>query len=403
MEFTFGQIAVARDRTSPVTLTVMTDDADGDPVSVQWAVTRGLLDGADQGTPSMRWSVVNATGIDTITVTAEDGKGGQTVIKPTVRVTNTLSPPTGTTTWLKSDSPYLLETASGTTFGIGSGAVVTIEAGVELIVNIPDMEFLVQGTLTTQGTATEPVSFVYNAVKPERGVWAGITANPDQGPPALNLTHTHISHAKTGVKALRSTQASLTNCKIVFCAEAAVLHQGNSTLDVIDCVITNNEKSGIRIDQAFGSGLPASITIRGDSIAFNGDLTGETAYTVEAGISINLSDPQASTVPITIDGNHISINGFPGIRITGPLGGALPAITGNSIFGNERNKNPAPRYNLRLEPGFDGPGAMSTIDATNNYWVVVDSIAIGQQIYDRRDNVSIETTVQYSPWLTGAP
>jgi hypothetical protein len=391
----FAKVAVALG--TEVLLTVAVDDEDGDNVEVTWEVTRGLLNPSDQGTPTMHWSTPNQVGTDTFTITADDGNGGVTVITADIRVAT----PRGTgisganTTWTPASSPYLLTASSLTVL---DGETLTIQAGVDVIIDRPDGTVQIEGTLVTQGTANAPVTFGFNDKGPSAGAWPGIKVGIGGATPVASLSHTNISHARNGLEILRNSVVTLTNCKITFSTEPAIYQQGTGSLSVVDCFITNNESSGIQIEEGV-LGLPSMIEIRGDSIAFNGDLFGAVQYTVEAAVAINMADTVAS-VPIVIEDNYIGINGFPGIRMTG---GAFPSIQNNAIVGNMRGQ-PGTQYNIRLENGFNGPGASNYINATNNFWALTDSISIKERIRDWQDAPGmIETRVYITPWLPNAP
>jgi parallel beta-helix repeat protein len=212
----------------------------------------------------------------------------------------------------------------------------------------------------------------------------------------MDLNYTSIGHATNGIKAINNAPVLVRNCEIRFCSDAAILHQSSGRLQVDDTIITNNVKSGIRIDENASQTHDVFI-IRGDSIATNGDISGQTAYVGgEAGISINLVDPQGLN-SIEIRDNHISRNGFPGIRLTNV---SFPVIKQNAIFGNWREGS---IINLRLEPPYNAAGTSSILDATENYWAQDDSASVAATVFDRLDNNDIETFVDFVPFLLNEP
>lgn len=391
LSFTFARLAVAR--STDVTLTVNVSDPDGDPVTVTWAVTRGLLNPADQGTPTMRWSTPATVGSDSITVTASDGKGGQKTIRPTVDVaTPWVGNVAATVSWVAASSPYLLTPSAGAdrVTIVAPGGRLTIGAGVVVYVNQAGMSLNVEQELTVAGTPIAPVTLKPNARTPAPGYWSGILG---VGTSVIDLENAVLPHAESAVRAIENAEVFLTDCKIMFSSEAAVLHESRGALLVEDCSITNNLKNGILVKLL--TSTPSAVTIRGDSIAVNGRFEDVTDYPDgEAGITLAFSDP-SGMVPIDISDNEISRNDFPGIRL---LATVFPTITNNGIFGNELRKASG-KINIELVSPY-GNGA---INATLNWWGQAypqssDSLAIKQGIYDADDNLQIGTRVSVTPW-----
>lgn len=393
IESNFKRIAVGRGTTATITVTV--DDPDMDNVVVTWAATGGLLTSADQGKTVMHWTAPSNISVVTLTMTADDGNGGKATITQDIQsATRLFADVSAATSWGIGSSPYLLDPA-GTALFVRTGASLTIDAGVEVLVHKADMAFQIEGILTTSGTVANPVVIHYNNTDNAAGSWAGILASPNSPSdpiPEVHLNYTHIANGVNGVKLINAI-GTLRTSKITFSSADAIYHQGADGLLVDDCLITNNTKSAIRVDESI-RGLPAFITLRRDTIAFNGDTSGQTSYTDgEAGVSLNLLDPDW-LVPITITGCNIARNGYPGVRLTGAMG---PVIQGNSIYGNQFG-SAGNRFNLRLEPGFTGPGTTSYLAMTNNYWAWTDSVSIHNQIFDRSDGFQSETFVYVTPW-----
>lgn len=71
------------------TLTVTATDGDGDPLTYGWSATDGSFN-TDTGAGPVMWRAPNAVGTYTITVTVNDGKGGE--VKKTVDVQVSLKP-----------------------------------------------------------------------------------------------------------------------------------------------------------------------------------------------------------------------------------------------------------------------------------------------------------------------
>ncbi|MFQ5512543.1 MAG: right-handed parallel beta-helix repeat-containing protein [Candidatus Krumholzibacteriia bacterium] len=411
IQFTFDKLAVGT--VAPVNLTVAVDDTDGDPLTVAWTVTRsgnpsGIIVGG-QGTPALAWESPSVVGEDVIVATVSDGNGGQRSVTETLKVgTVQTADVLSSQTWIRSKSPYILR-PGGATFAVDPAAVLTVAQGVEILVDNPGLDFQVQGALVTNGTSGAPVVLGMNSRNPSPGDWGGISAVPN-GPtaPQVTLNNTTVTHAQNAVFTTSAADAQLDGCWISQCSAVAILHESTGSLAVTNSAITNNKASGIKVDGGPSGTAPASVTIQGDSIAINGELT---SPNTEAGISLIFDDP-LGLAPITISGNTISRNFVPGIALGSPaLPMALyPAIFDNNLSGNEFGKASPPRHNLLLQLDFNANGVFATtLDARNNWWgqpypSPSDSTFIRDTIRDRQDNPgSIGVWVLVDPWLQGLP
>lgn len=393
VKFTFGKVAVPI--AGVVVLTVEATDPDDDPVTVNWEATGGTLRESDQGSPSMQWSAPLSVGKDTITVTASDGKGGQATAATILEVATPKNANIGTpVTWRKDQSPYLITNEQ---FAIvGAVGRLVLEPGVLVYIDNLGGKIIVEGTLDSNGAHIKP-----NTPDPTPGWWVGIEVRPNSTLPVVNLGSTEISYAQNAVDAAGPSKVKINGGKITFCSEEAVLFEAWDSLSVRDCVITNNQSSGIRVHRFAGS-LPLAVIIEGDSIAVNGKLGEDVQYTHQAGISIDIPDTGGS-VPIVISGCNISRNDFPGIRL---LTGCEPRIIGNYIAGNEFLKDN--KFNVRLESGFSVSNPTTSINATQNYWGfeypnAADSLLIHNGIHDRRDSGSVGAWIYVTPWLNNEP
>jgi parallel beta-helix repeat protein len=405
LAFTVTKLAVQKN--TNFTLTVDATDPDGDALAVTWAVTRdghpsGLLV-SPQGNPSMVWATPATVGRDTITIEATDEKGGTTKRVETILVgTPRTSSIVGTNAvWEATESPFIVRPTGDNL--VVENASLTIQAGCELYMDIVDRGFNIKGTLITDGTAQSPVVIRPNLRVPEAGFWPGITAEPEGATiPSVRLKHTNVFYATEAVKTTLQGRLFLDGCRIMFSSEAAVLFQSPDTLQVENSIITNNVKSGIKIIRLPGLPLPQFVQISNDSIAVNGDLSGATPYIDQAALYIDFID-QAGIVPITIDHNDISRNGFPGIQL---VNASYPEIDHNAIYFNELGKS-GTRYNIRLDNNFGG--SIGSIDARDNYWgaaytnPAVDSLFIKEGIRDIEDDASITVRLLIYPWLHARP
>jgi parallel beta-helix repeat protein len=211
-----------------------------------------------------------------------------------------------------------------------------------------------------------------------------------------------VLYATEAAKTTTGGEIVLDGCRIMFAAEAAVLHQSFASLSVINSILTNNVRSGIRIECSSNIHFPPTVVVSNDSIAVNGDVSGSTPYVDQAAIYIDMADSFA-TSDIQITNNEISRNAFPGIQL---VNASYPAIHSNAIFFNELGKT-TQRYNIRLDNGF-GVGVSGMIDARQNYWGApftnpADSAAIRLMIRDSEDVGNITVRVAIYPWLNAKP
>jgi hypothetical protein len=398
-----NKLATAKRET--MTLTAAVSDPDEDEVTVNWAVLRdgqpsGSLQESDQGSPSMRWTAPVELGCDSIVATASDGKGGKATATATIQVgtLRTSGSVSASQTWDKAGSPYVLR-PGGISFVVNERVTLTIDAGVDVYIDKPGLNVSVVGRFEANGTAAEPIVIRPNTRNSEPGDWQGITASPSGGVPVVELTHTAVFYAVDAVKANEIAELALDGCSFKFNRDHAVLHQSSGMLIVDNCVITNNNKTGIRIKRGPGVDNPDEVSIRGDSIAVNGDISGSSVYVDDAGIVIDMQDPYGGS-SIDLSCNEISRNGVPGILLVNAV---YPAIHNNGIFGNERGKSGA-NFNIRLADDFGG--FVPTLDARGNYWGApftdpADSVLIKNTIrdIDTAPGAGITVRVIFEPWL----
>ncbi|MFH1754741.1 MAG: right-handed parallel beta-helix repeat-containing protein [Candidatus Latescibacterota bacterium] len=383
--FSFDPLAVQRG--ANVMLSVSASDPDDDPLTVTWDVSRGTLNANNQGKTVMPWQAPGVTGVDTIWVSVTDGT--HTVSISTTIIVGYLwnSDINTNVTWNQSNSPVVISVDSTpprvaipeiSSLFIEEGVVVYVQAG---------LIFDVAGILVTNGTSTNPVVFRPNSRAPEPGFWEGMVGSTDPGsqvePGSFQLHHTRITYAAESVLLTSGASAELEECQFYFSRDVALHHDsGSGKLIVRNCQITDNNGDGIVVSSF--STKPDSVVIVGNKISLNGG----------NGIVLDLLDPFGVT-PIQIVNNEITRNIFYGIQL---IQASYPTINQNSIHSNDRiQANGANRRNLRLEPGFIG--TLPEIDASNNYWLSIDSLVIDQTVFDSRDDAQINTRVRFWPWL----
>jgi parallel beta-helix repeat protein len=281
---------------------------------------------------------------------------------------------------------------------------LTIQAGSDLLIDKSDMEIDVLGTLRTNGTAQAPVVIQPNSRTPESGDWTGLIVTPDGPTPLVRLYHTDILYAKDAIFAVPGSEVRLNGCRIEFSSEFGVLFQSAQDLHVVNSTIKSNAKSGIRIGGPAAT-PPDSVVLSGNILNLNGDTSGETTYTDQAAIYIDIPDYSRNSA-IRILNNEISNNGFPAIHL---VRACYPEIRDNAIFSNELGKI-GQKYAIRLQNGFGVGGPQDTIGARLNYWgspytnPATDSLLIKKTIWDSEDApAGIAVRVIVYPWLHAAP
>lgn len=396
---TFDTVKFAVGRAKSIQVAVTATDDDMDPLTYDWSVSRGAITGG-QGTSSITWFTPSSIGSDTATCVVSDGKANVTTrhtYKIGTEITTIVS---NNTAWTQTNSPYIVAPTLPN-FAVDAGAILTIQPGVEVYIDKKDISWQINGTLLINGTAGQPVLLHPNIPQPIAPFWEGIIGLPNSSTPVIDLAYADISYARNGIYATSPTNVFLDGCKITFSVEPAVLHESTGSLAVRDCIITNNTRDGIRVVGASG-GPPASVSILRDSIAVNGDLTGQVQYqNNEAGIHIDIHN-SLGNINVTIRDCEISRNGFPGIALLDVLD---PVIDNNGIFGNMLGRG-GTRFNLVVAPPF-GSIYVTHIDARNNYWGFpypnpADSTQIHDGIFDNKDNSS-SVPVWVTPWLSTNP
>jgi hypothetical protein len=365
-------------------LTVEASDADGDPLTITWEITRGTLAPQNTLNTVMRWAPPATAGTDTVTIHASDGTATRSitaVIKAGTPFTAGAAPGT----FFKINSPYILTpNAIDPKVTIGANAVTNIEPGTELLINTPNAFFNVLGDFEAHGSVDEPIVIRPNnrtfKCGDDRGWWVGITAATDDA-----FEYVQIWDAKWGIRLFNNSNATLRDCKVLCSGQAGVLIEGNGWLRAIDTRITDGANDGIAI--AAVSSLPDSVRIEGCNISYNGN----------AGIRMDLNDI-ASVVPIIVEFNQIEFNGSHGISLANSV---FPTIHYNAFKGNGDNTV----SNLFLTSGYPDPVDFPELNAACNFWGAPASgqATIDLSIRDSLDTSAVHTRVKSSPWLNASP
>ena len=389
--FTFTKLGVVRN-TTPV-LSVAVDDPDGDPLTVTWTITRGTLTPQNSAKTQMQWAAPAIVGLDTVVVKVSDGALSSKVTEPIM----VCYPATAArATFQKSQSPYIISLdAANPVLGIDEGFTSNVEAGTTLLLDNQGTRIDVTGEFITHGTPGEPVVIRPNARDlscgtDDRGWWESIQVSHAAGPPnpgSIEFHNTEVWFANYGVRLLNDASATLDGCAIKCSGAAGVYHEGAGTLIMTDTEVSNGKVDGIVIGSNVSTSVPDSVLINNCDIQFN----------QHNGVLLSVNDP-GETAVVQMEYNYIKNNFFRGVTLARAV---FPAMHFNLFSGNTSGGG---SMNIYLEDGFGAGSAVTTLDATCNYFSVTTQTAIDATIRDSLDNpVLAPVRVLTDPWLTVDP
>jgi hypothetical protein len=386
---TFMTTAIAVPKGTQSNLTIEASDADSDPLTITWEITRGTLTSQNGLNTVMRWSVPATAGEDTVTIRANDGTA-TTSITAVIKA-GTLVTTSTVGSLIKASSPYIIRPgAADPKITILGGS--TIEPGTELLIDTANAYLLVLDDFQAHGTVDEPIVMRPNnrtfKCADDRGWWAGIRGDTDDAAPSngsIDFEHVEIWDANWGVRLLTNSNATLRDCKILCSGTAGALMEGNGFLRLIDTRVSDGLEDGISIGGPNVSSLPDSVRIDGCAVVFNGS----------AGIRMDLKDAD-KVAPIVVSRNQIEFNASHGISLANSV---FPDIHLNAFKGNGDQTV----SNLFLQGGYPGTADADTLDATCNFWGTVNATAVDASIRDKLDTSAVGTRVDSCPRLNSSP
>jgi hypothetical protein len=380
--FTFKPIATPQ--AVPVDLSVSATDADSDPLTITWKVTRGTLTAQNSKKTIMRWATPSTLGTDTVTVKISDGTVTKTLVEA-LKVASTYS----AGTFQKSKSPYILTLpANDPRLSVLDGNVLTIEAGTEIYINTAGSFFDILGELDAVGTAGDPIVIKQNdrtfaCGATNGGRWDGILASGANS--IVNLAYCDLWFPQTGVRLRDSSVGILDHVAVRCSGKAGASMEGFGYLEAIDSEFTDGVGDGVQI-----SALPDSVRIESCTLSFNQG----------SGISMDMEDVNKS-VPVIVHDNDIEFNSTHGISLAHS---SFPQIHLNNFRGNG-DSSVSSLYLQSGYPNSTGVVSFPELDVTCNFWGAASNsqtvIDIG--IHDKLDQSTVYTRVKSCPWLNSNP
>ena len=384
----FAFVPMATEKNIPVDLTVTATDADDDPLTITWTVTRGSLAAQNSKKTVMRWTVPSTVGVDTVNISVSDGTVTRKLTEE-IRVATKYQ----TGSFLKSASPYILATAgTNPRLAVPSGSTLTIEAGTEIYINAPGLIVDVTGTLSAHGSAADPIIIRHNdrtfvCGGSNNSGWQGIQLSREAGAPAAgtaDLDYVELWYPVDGVRVQDDAILTMNNSSVKCSKHAGVWMEGSGVVHLIDSELSNGAGDGLAI-AAFAS-VPDSVIVQGCTLSINNG----------SGIRMDLNDTTKSAF-IDVQFNDFQFNATHGISLAHSV---FPAIHNNNFRGNGDSSVSS----LYLQSGYPGV-AQAELDATCNFWGSASgscaTIDIG--IHDSLDQSTVHTRVKSCPWLNSNP
>ena len=391
ISFEFTKIGIVKN--TPAQLSVNVSDADGDPLTVTWSVTRGTVASLNAENTLVRWTPPNVVGTDSVTIKVSDGVASASIVSE-IKVGTPFSGNSAPPTFSKNQSPYII------TVPVSGVLAVTlrptfIEPGTELLLETPGCVIDVTDSLVAVGTPSEPIVIRPNVrnltCSDDRGWWQGFkvyTDFPVNG--HVDLDFAQISYANWGVRLRDLGSATILNSSIRCSGSNGVLHEGGGRLILEDTEVSNGELDGIGIGGPASTFLPDSVVIKGCTVTLNG----------RTGIAFDLDD-QLQEVPITVEYTNLEFNAEHGISLARAV---FPSIHYNRFFANGAG-SPFLLNHIWLVNGYPNGVAVTQLNAACNFWgAPVSNLAtIDAMIRDSLDTGAVGTRVVANPWSQENP
>jgi parallel beta-helix repeat protein len=251
---------------------------------------------------------------------------------------------------------------------VPTGDTLTVQSGAGLHFS-GSYGLFVDGTLSVQGTSTQPVLMTTTSSSPYVGIWDGIQINTTSA--ASSIDYAQIEWASTSVS-VAGTNLDISNSSITRFSIGLAWTQGATGL-----------ASDNYIDNASSSGTAVSVN------ASSPEFTGNSVQNSNYGFYI-----QGTANPLIHTGNLITSNNY-GVYVNGTGAAATdpnPVVTGNSIFANSS-------YNYYADVFDAQSNSSKLLDATGNWWGDADPLVIGVGVRDYHDDNADAPIVSFGAYL----
>ncbi len=298
-------------------------------------------------------------------------------------------------TWYTSGSPYLVESP----VTLGDNVVLTIEPGVEVLIAEGISGIIVYpGQLVCQGTANNPIVFSSREIAENPSYETALALH---GVDEVQISFVEIANASTGIEvgynSFSGNNIRIRNCHHGIQTMAGIVNLTESTIR--DCFIginaehftelyvshstfKNMEFTGLNLDSSVYFNLVSSCTFQNNATGAAGPLVIENS---------SFSNNSSNAVVLFMKG-EISDCNFVGTEGSQVLMKSIqPEAT---VRINQNNFNITGGYCLEVGLGCTA----ESIDATGNFWGVVDPEVIGSLILDANDDSDLVSIVNFNPF-----
>ncbi len=288
------------------------------------------------------------------------------------------------TTLTLANSPYSLTGP----VAVNTGVTLTIEAGAT--VNLNGNQIQINGILVAKGTNTNRIQFSGGTIT-FTSINSGWSEETGSG---SIIQYANLSSSTVNVQSPAKIDHDSLNGNILMSyvvgASCGIISNNTVTASYGDGISCSGNASILdnTVTGALWGGIDAfsgSPTIQGNLVTGNMGWSGAMS---QGGIVVrNGGNENVPTTPL-IEDNTVTNNNL-GITIGSQSSQAIsPTISNNNVYGNQK-------YNFYLNQ------LSYNITAINNWWGTTDTQAIGQTIYDYKNNFNLGN-VTFAPFLSAS-